>query len=94
MLTFFALSTRETPQGYTRAFARLVMRSNSFDLFLLNLLKDGLFYQISLPHVYANTALEFTHFLAPADDTGTPTARKHGASLPFRFRLARECKWV
>ena len=34
-------------------------------------------------------SLEFTHFLAPADDTGTPTALKHGASLPFRFRFAR-----
>ena len=40
----------------------------------------------------ACVALEFTHFLAPVDDTGTPTARKMAlhadACAPFGFGFA------
>ena len=43
------------------------------------------------------SALEFTHFLAPADDTGTPTARKWRfttVSLPPRTRQPHAGKGV
>ena len=47
--------------------------------------------------VNRNRLLEFTHFLAPADDTGTPTARKWRftiVSLPPRTRQPHAGKGV